>query len=126
MARIPLKGMTLNLLSDGLSGLVLNDAITAVGKDLFDRGHDGKQREIVITVKFKPVENGRIAITCVIKPKLPAMQPPVTIAKLENDGVISFNPELASNPEQSTFADLKPAGGGRMADDELDNADDSN
>lgn len=120
MARIPLMGRTLSLLSDGFTGLVFNDAVAQVGKDLVDRGHDGKQRDIVITLKFKPVENGRVAIDCVIKARLPAMQPPATIAKLDGDGVLSFNPELAANPEQTTFSDLKPKG--RAADDDDDAA----
>lgn len=120
MARIPLKSTTLGLLSDGLNGLVFNTAMAEVGRDLVDRGHDGKQRSIVITVTFKPVENGRIETNCVIKAKLPSMQPPVTIARLEADGVISFNPELASNPDQSTFADLKPG----LAHGEVENDDD--
>lgn len=106
MAKVPLDAMTLNLLSDGYSGKVIDHGLSEVVRDLVDRGHDGKPRKLVVTFALTLEGEGRVSIDTQVKTQVPAYRPPATQAKFDRAaGGLVFNPEVATNPDQQTFAD---------------------
>lgn len=107
MAKIPLTGQTVSMLSDGYVGKILDKALEEVGRDLADRGHDGKKRKIVLTISFA-LDGAQIGIDAQAKTTLPSHKPPVTIAKFDNHaGGLVFNPEVSNSPDQQTFSDAE-------------------
>lgn len=106
MPKVPLQGMTLNMLSDGFAGRVIEEGLAAVVKDLEARGHDGKDRKLTIQLTFSPEDKGRVGIDVQVATKFPALRPPKTAARIDSRaGGLIFNPECSENPEQQTFAD---------------------
>lgn len=111
MPKVKLTADTLQQLGEGYSQLVTQKEITNILADIKDRGHDGKKRKLVVTYTFDPSEGGdRVEVTMTAKATLPAYQPPATAVKFEKEanGFV-FNPEVADNPDQQTFTDLKIA-----------------
>lgn len=107
MAKTHLQGASFGTLSDGYVGRVMDKSLEAIAKDIDDRGKDGLTRTLTVTVKFIPQNDGRCKITTSVVHKLPAQQPPETIARLDHaGGGFLFNPDLAENPDQSTINDL--------------------
>lgn len=106
MPKVPLQGMTLNMLSDGFAGRVIDQGLAALVKDIEERGHDGKDRELNVKLVFTPEGEGRVEIDVQVQTKLPALRPPKTSTKFDKrSGGLVFNPDCADNPDQTTFAD---------------------
>lgn len=102
-----LQAVNIAQLSDGYTGKLIDQNINDVLKDIVDRGDDGQTRKVTITLTFKPETKGRYQIDTQVVSKLPAHRPPKTIAKIDlAAGGFTFNPDLAENPEQKTFADV--------------------
>lgn len=110
MAKAALAGMTVNLLSDGYVGRVIDEAMAQLAKDLSERGHDGKARKMVLTLSLVAEDHGRVDIDAQVALKLPAYRTPSTRAKMTRSGEIEFNPECSENPEQQTFNDAEVNG----------------
>ena len=105
--KVHLQGTTIGSLSDGYVGRLLDEAIGQVVRDIDERGQDQQVRKITLEISFKPQTNGLCKIMPTVCVKVPKLVPPETIAKLDkNAGAFAFNPDLAENPDQSTFADL--------------------
>lgn len=105
-----LQATNLAQLSDGYVGKLVDKNINDVLADIVDRGDDGQTRKVTITLTFKPETKGRYEIDTTVKLSLPAHRPPKTIAKVDMAaGGFTFNPDLADNPEQKTFADIDAA-----------------
>lgn len=106
MPKIPLTAETLNKLGDGYAGKAIDAALDVLNRDLTDRGGDGKARTLTVTYTFKPGPEGRCKIDVKTATKVPAYQPPETVAKIDlAAGGLVFNPELAANPDQLTIGD---------------------
>lgn len=98
-------------LADGKVGRMLNKAIDQVVADIEDRGADGKDRKVILTLTFTPNQkkNRRVSIDAQIQVKAPAMQPYATEADIDTKGGgILFHDESADNPDQSTLSDHYP------------------
>lgn len=107
--KVHLQGQTISSLSDGYVGRLLDSALDQIVRDIDDRGEDQQIRKLTLEISFKPQTNGLCKIMPTVCVKVPKLVPPETIAKLDkNAGAFAFNPDLAENPEQSTFADLPP------------------
>lgn len=108
MPKVPLTGMTLNMLSDGYTGKMLDEAMKAIVKDIEDRGHDRKKRTLTLQIDFLPHGEGQVSIYSDVKHKLPSQRPPATQAKYNAAaGGLVFNPDCAENPDQQTFEDAE-------------------
>lgn len=107
MAKVPLDSMTLNMLSDGYAGKVIDQAFAEVTKDIHERGHDGQKRKLIVEITFAPDGLGMVKVDTQAKTKLPAFRPPQTMAKLDQRaGGLVFNTDCAANPDQMTTNDL--------------------
>lgn len=107
MPKVPLDGMTLNMLSDGYAGRVIEEGLADIIRDINERGHDGKARKLVIELTLVPEDKGRVSIDTQVKTKLPAYRPPQTVAKLDDRaGGLVFNSDCSENPDQLTVNDL--------------------
>jgi hypothetical protein len=108
MPKVPLTGQTVNMLSDGYVGKILDEALSTVVRDLLDRGHDGKARNITLKLVFSSPAEGMVEIGAEATIKLPNMKPPKTLAKFDSlAGGLMFNPEVAGSPDQKTFSDAE-------------------
>jgi hypothetical protein len=104
--RTILQHDTLGKLADGLVGRIVDKELTAIYEDIDDRGHDGKERTLTIKLTFKPSSEGIVSVKAGVTKKLPDMVPPQTMAKTSSAfGGLVFNPEVADNPDQTTFHD---------------------
>lgn len=104
--RTILQNDTLGKLADGLVGRIVDKELAAIYEDIDDRGHDGKARTLNIKLTFNPDGEGIVSVKASVTKKLPDMVPPQTIAKTSSAfGGLVFNPEVADNPDQTTFAD---------------------
>lgn len=106
MPKVPLQSMTLNMLSDGFTGRVIEENLATIVKDMIDRGRDGKTRTLAIAIDFTPADQGKVQVDVKVGSKLPPWRPVKTIAQLdERAGGLLFNTDCAANPDQQTFAD---------------------
>lgn len=106
MPKIPIAGMTLNMLSDGYAGKAIDAGLRQITSDLIDRGHDGQKRTLTIRVTFQPDEKGRCEVDVDVGVKVPGYRPPKTLAKYDQAaGGFVFNPDASENPDQTTIGD---------------------
>lgn len=104
MSKIPLTAETLSKLGDGFAGVVIDAALADIYRDVNDRGSDGKPRKLVVTYTFTPGTNGHCEVDVQTATRLPAYQPPKTVAKLNlAAGSLMFNPDVSNNPDQLTI-----------------------
>lgn len=108
MPKIPLTAETLNQLGDGYAGKAIDAALDVLNKDIADRGDDGKARTLTVTYTFTPSPEGRCKVAVKTVTKVPAYQPPETVAKIDRAaGGLVFNPDVPANPDQATLRDLE-------------------
>jgi hypothetical protein len=106
MAKKPLTAETLTQLSDGYVGKVIDHSLAQIWADLRERGDDGKKRTLTLTLTFV-ADGAQVGIDAKASVKLPNLQPPMTVARLDQfSGALMFNPEVPTNPEQTTFSDI--------------------
>jgi len=99
--------MTLNMLSDGFTGKVIEENLAQIVKDLIERGRDGKTRTLVISLDFTPHDQGKVQVDVKVGSKLPPWRPVKTIAQIdERAGGLLFNTDCADNPDQATIDDV--------------------
>lgn len=97
---VPITAETLNALSDGLLGRMVNSEIDRINRDLIDRGHDAQPRKLKIEIVFK-IKNDRLTATPKVKAELPALEATPTIARYDQRaGGFMFSPDAADNPDQ--------------------------
>jgi hypothetical protein len=111
---VDLTSEVIGQLSQGAFGLVIEQEMARVTKDIEDRGHDGKSRKLAIEIEIKPTAAGRFAIIPKCQAKLPAHCAYPTEARIgfsrEKNGLtIQFNPN-STVPEQGTVDDELPEG----------------
>lgn len=109
--KVDLTDMSLNMLSEGMFGKVIESELMRITADLEQRGSDEKSRKLAIVLDFAYDNTLR---RYVIKPSCQAKLPPQaaypTQAKLEFDPVkkgyvFEFNPDSVI-PDQSTVNDV--------------------
>lgn len=103
MKNLPIDSVSLNLLSDGLAGRMIDAELMRINKDLVDRGHDLQPRKLKIELTFKA--NGAfLAVKVKAKAELPPLESPPTTAKYNQQaGGYVFSPDCADNPDQQTI-----------------------
>lgn len=107
---VDLTDMSLNMLSEGMFGRVIESEMMRITTDLEQRGGDYKPRKLVIELAVKYDQNlKRYVITPSCQAKLPAQQAYPTQARMEFDPtkkgyVLQFNPDSVV-PDQSTIDD---------------------
>lgn len=107
MPKVPVQGMTLNMLADGYAGKAIDAGLRRVTEDVIDRGHDGKPRTLTIKLTFTPDATGRCEIAVDVGVKCPGYKPPPTVAKYDQSfGGLAFSPDCAENPDQTTINDI--------------------
>lgn len=107
MPKVPLTNLTVNFLSDGLTGRAIDKALEEITADLIDRGIDGETRELVIKVAFKADSKGLVGITPRVRANLPDQRPGATLARLSPAaGGLLFNTDCADHPDQMTTNDV--------------------
>lgn len=109
---VDLTSEALSRLSEGAFGLVIEQEMARVTRDLEDRGHDGKSRKLVVEIEIKPQQNGRFIIVPKCQAKLPPHCAYPTEARMgfsrdKNQMALQFNPN-ATVPEQGTVDDELP------------------
>ena len=99
----PITADTLNKLSDGLLGRMIDGELERINHDIINRGHDGQARKLKIEIEFK-VKGDRLVAKPRVKADLPTLEAPPTIAKYDQKaGGFMFSPDDASNPEQEAI-----------------------
>jgi hypothetical protein len=105
---VDLTDMSLNMLSEGMFGRVIEAEMMRITADLEQRGSDGKARKLVIQIDAK-YDNAlkRYVLTPTCQAKLPPQQAYPTQANMGYDGVkkgyvFNFNPDSVV-PDQGTI-----------------------
>lgn len=106
MARAKLESGSVEKLSGGFVGKLLDKGMVNIFEDIKDRGEDRQVRTLTLTLTFKPDGHGYVKVLPKVAVKLPALVPPETVARVDLalNGLV-FSPESAENPDQKTFAD---------------------
>ena len=109
---VNLSDMTLNMLSEGYVGRMIEAELLRIATDMEQR-EDGQARKLKIELVFKSKNNGRIGVTPRVQAVLPPQQSHETTAILVHDEkarkmVLRFNPD-AINPDQATVNDVVEA-----------------
>ncbi len=93
-------------LAGGLFRTQVNDALATIKADLDDRGNDGKERVLKLTISFKREvarDEDSVVIDPEVIPKLPSYRPMTTIGKVKiqaGEPVLLFQEHVPSNPDQ--------------------------
>lgn len=118
MPRVPLQGESLDKLSAGFVGKLVDKALREIFADIHDRGDEDKLvRKMTIELAFKPEGGGFVKVLPKVTTKLPSLVPPETRARMDMAvGGLVFNPESPDNPDQKTFADKVDAKTGEILD----------
>lgn len=102
--RMTLQAITLQQLSDGYVGRVIDEELGRISKDMGSRGGDKQKRKLKLEITFQELESGRCKLDVSCVAVLPKLVPPFTIAILsEENGGFSFSPNCAENPDQLTI-----------------------
>jgi len=107
MALVPLTWKTIGDLDEGRAGLMINEVLSALFRDLEDRGHDEKAREV--TIKLTAVSaKGMTVLDLQAAVKIPAFRTNNTLACMHNskDGNkphLCFQEFAPDNPDQNTL-----------------------
>lgn len=94
---------TLGDLSEGFAQATIDASINAAVRDTEDRGDDGKERKVTITVKMKKLSGEAIAVAVEAAPVLPKYLTKPTVGTLTHkDGrpAMAFSSASAENPDQ--------------------------
>lgn len=109
MAQVPLTIDSLGDLDAGMARAVINRSINDALRDAEDRGHDGKQRKVVLTVSFEKLNDKQVAAEITCQVKLPALKPKATIGNVifeQGEPKVVFQSHAPDDPNQRTFPQL--------------------
>lgn len=110
MTQVALTCRSIGDLGNGFAGRQIDEALQRVTDDVFDRGHDLKERSVIITVVVQRVDKGEYHAWATVEAKVPKRRCPETSSKIldrKSDGqkVLAFMPDNAEDAEQPTFYD---------------------
>ena len=101
---------TLGALDHGAAEIIIDAALDEVCRDLADRGDDGKERSVVITVSMKRRKNGDAEVACAAIAKVPKRRTSDTTALIRQRGqnapaALVFQSEAPREPNQRLIQD---------------------
>lgn len=107
--QVPLCLETLGDLDNGTAKMAIDEAIRRALQDLDDRGSDGKERKVGITLSIAHIDKVNIAAHVEVKVSLPAMRTAGTIATInrqQGQTHLMFQSWAPDNPEQRTIDEV--------------------
>lgn len=107
---MPKKKVTIDNLGDldkGIARGIINHALNQAIQDTDDRGDDGKERKVTITVSFKKMDSGFAGIRVETAVTMPKQATGGTIGKVgfghRGEPTLEFEELAPDNPDQQTI-----------------------
>ncbi len=106
MAAADLSLETLGELDEGRARAIIDEAIRHVVADTFDRGDDGKARQVVITLSLEKMDGGQIVASVTAQTKSPAKRTHNTVGMIGHragEPIVQFQLFDRNEPRQRTI-----------------------
>lgn len=107
LRQFTLKNM--HLVEGGLVGVVFDEHMARIAKDIEDRPGDKTARKLTVTISVEPRIRGKDcdegAVQVAMKSSIPDHKTQTISVGLRKNGILTFNPDSEDNVNQGTLLD---------------------